>query len=338
MLGLPVHDHSRLLELESMLGSHLALRKLGREQRDATIGRHRIDAMLGRGAFGLVARAHDPNVGRQVAIKCVPSSDPKRTFEQVASEAWALGQIGSPQVARVHDCEIMSLQAGDHSQRCVAIVMEYIDGVNLRRWNVRRHRREDVLEVLCNAARGLEAAHAANVVHRDFKPENVVVPSTHDARVVDFGLAYRLAGAPTSTTSLRPSGAVYGTRQYMAPEARRGVASTASDQFSFAVTAWELLAGCLPFEDGAESAAELRGAERLPWRLARVLRRALEPKPEQRFDDLAELREELEHFKRSPWQRSAPLVAGVAAVGAMAASFLVGARVGNRKKKNGDKA
>ncbi|MFV8752327.1 serine/threonine-protein kinase [Nannocystaceae bacterium ST9] len=277
-------------------------------------------------------RAYDPNLQRHVAIKCLPSDRPPvGALDELASEARALAALDVPQVAKVFDCSHAELSVGDRPVRCVLIVMEYVQGVSLRRWMRTGRTRTEQIEVLVAAAKGLEAAHSANIVHRDFKPENVVVPESLAARVVDFGLAYRMALGRITGSALQRSDGIPGTPEYMAPEVRAGRVTDRSDQFSFAVAAWEVLTGKRP-QVGA-----LTGAEQLPRSLAEQLARALSERPENRFDSLAVLRAALERCDESFLRQHAPWVAGVAALGATAVAFALGHRAGRRSSKRGPK-
>lgn len=316
----------KLAQLEAAIGARLSEVRLGRNEPPVLANRFVVDRLLGRGASGLVLRASDKVLQRHVAIKCVPSARPALLLEELAGEARALAALDAPQVAKVHDCQIATLQIGALQVPSVLIVMEYIDGTSLRRWLQGRSRAE-VIPVLVAAAHGLQAAHAVHIVHRDFKPENVVVPTTGVARIVDFGLAYRLALPAADSTGMRVWKASSGTPAYAAPEILQGEVTARSDQYSFAVTAWETLTGSLPAASGGRDAR----VDDLPRRLQQALRRALDPIPSARFESLEPLREELERCSESLFHRYRPLLATAAAVGATAAAFVLGRRAGRTK-------
>ncbi len=312
-----------LSELESAIGSALVMVQLRGASPPLIEDRFRIERLLGRGSFGLVVGAHDLLLDRKVAIKCLPSQGSERLFDEVAPEVRALAALDVPQVAKIYDCKQSRLHLGPRPIPCVLIVMEWVEGVSLRRWSLGLHTRSEQIEVLVAAAKGLEAAHAASIIHRDFKPENVVVPASRVARVVDFGLAFHAGLGPSSERGLRRQVHVAGTPEYMAPEVQQGRVSVQSDQFSFAVAAWEVLTGKLPFFD-AQRVPDPKAAEQLPSPLAETLTRALELQPERRFESLAQLRSVLEHCEESLWQKHRTLVTGAVAVGASLAAFALG--------------
>ena len=150
------------------------------------VGRYVIHAKLAQGGMGVVYRAHDPELGRDVALKLVrvrAGADPLAIArERLLREAQALAQIAHPNVIAVHD-------VGAHD-RDVFIAMELVEGTSLRAWSAAHSRPwRELLTALIAAARGLAAAHAAGVVHRDVKPDNVIVGADDRVRVLDFGLA-----------------------------------------------------------------------------------------------------------------------------------------------------
>jgi eukaryotic-like serine/threonine-protein kinase len=185
-------------------------------------------------------------------------------------EAKTLARLSHPNVVAVHDVGTIG---GD-----VFVAMEYVAGVTLRQWLRTSHAPEEVVGVLSDAARGLAAAHRLAIVHRDFKPENVMVDDAGRARVLDFGLArsdgavFDGSRAPTGSGNGRitRSGAVAGTPHYMAPEQARA-ATAASDQFSFCVVLHEALYGERPVAD-ARPAARRGIASRLRQALTIGLR------------------------------------------------------------------
>jgi serine/threonine protein kinase len=304
-------DFSDIGRFEAILGGALSLRRVRPELPAPIVGdRYEVRAILGTGGFGTVLKAWDPKLERDVAIKCVPTDDPVRGQAAISAEARALARVEAPEVVDVYDWDATHVRAGRRELPCVAIVMACVAGQNLRDWMRRQRSKDKRLAVLLSAAKGLEAAHAVGVVHRDFKPENVMVTTDDQARVVDFGLAYRASHA-SSSKQLAPRGLVgIGTPEYMAPEALRGEVTHASDQFSYAVTAWELLTGRRPFEF----------IERLDRHLDKTLRRALSASADARFPTLTALRREIEEpGARGP--RLAVLAAGTA-LGVTAAALI----------------
>ena len=189
------------------------------------LGRLVILERLGSGAMGAVYAAYDPRLDRRVAVKVLHAGDNARAL----TEARTLAKLEHPNVVRIHD-------AGEEDG-AVHIVMELATGTPLRAWITKERTWKGVVRVLRDAAAGLAAAHRAGVVHRDVKPDNIVV-SDDRARIVDFGVAVTDAAEDAA-----------GTPRYMAPEVLGGEPATAaSDQFSFGVTLFEALYGERPHE------------------------------------------------------------------------------------------
>jgi hypothetical protein len=218
-------------------------------QAGARIGRYEILGLLGRGGMGVVYEARDPALDRGVALKVLrPDAGLAGGSERLLREARALARLAHPHVVTVYD---VGEDVADDGGRRVFVAMELVRGATLRGWQLRAPRSwEGIVETFLQAGRGLAAAHAAGVLHRDFKPENVLVGDDGRVRVSDFGLA-RVVSAETSPWSER---AILGTYAYMAPEQRRGerrgeTVGPAADQFSFCVALYEALWGTRPFGD-----------------------------------------------------------------------------------------
>ncbi len=305
------------------------------------IGRYLVLSVLGHGGMGVVYAAFDPVLDRKIAVKLL-----KQVFEDDATEgrarmhreAQALARLTHPNVITVHD-------VSEHSG-AMYIAMELVTGGTLRDWQRGKSWRE-IVEKYTLAARGLAAAHTAGLIHRDFKPENVLVGDDGRVRVTDFGLA-RLAHdapevrtthqSPTSlSTSLTAAGAVMGTPSYMAPEQiDGGTVDARSDQFSWCIALWEALYGEQPFPGtnlALRSAAMKAESPKVPAQstvprgLGRLLVRGLDAEPGKRWPSLDALLDELERIA-SP-QRTY-LGAGVAlAVAALAIVFVVGRNAGS---------
>jgi tetratricopeptide (TPR) repeat protein len=204
-------------------------------RRGAVLGRYTILTFIGRGGMGEVYAAYDPELDRRVAIKLLrpergDGAAPGQS--RLLREAQAMARVAHRNVVAVHD-------VGTVGER-VFVAMELVDGVTLQRWLATGPRTpREILAVFVEAARGLGAAHAAGLVHRDFKPGNVMVAKDGGARVTDFGLA----GSPFTT-----AGELVGTPAYMAPEQLRGESTDArSDQFGFCVALYDALYGERPF-------------------------------------------------------------------------------------------
>ena len=234
-----------------------------------SLGRYRIDDVIGMGGMGIVYRAWDPSLSREVAIKVVKSDDAELRA-RLAREAQSLARLNHRNV-----CQIYDVGTDDNE---LWIAMELVRGTTLRAWIAAKpERRDEVLEVLAGAGHGLAAAHAAGLVHRDVKPENILVDRDGRAVVSDFGLARDLADRATRTSVLA------GTPAYMAPEQLDGAPADArSDQYAFAVTAHEALTGTRPRPRNQASAS-------LPSRLRAALDRALSDDPGARFATVEQL-------------------------------------------------
>lgn len=245
--------------------------------------RYRILDVLGVGGMGAVYTAEDRLLGRRVALKLLhlAASDQEAALQaQALVEARLLARLSHPHVTAVYD-------AGRLRSGVVFLAMELVDGETLRRWQERGPGRDAILAAYHQAALGLCAAHAAGVVHGDFKPDNVLIDREGRVRVTDFGLA-RAAEAEGA-----PQG---GTPAYLAPEIEAGAPGDArSDQFSFCVALHEALFGAHPY--GADPGARARALRRgppprpaaAPRRLWDLLRRGLHRDPAARHRDLRSL-------------------------------------------------
>ncbi|HWB82074.1 MAG TPA: serine/threonine-protein kinase, partial [Nannocystaceae bacterium] len=268
---------------ETLLASDFASARPA-ERRDivpgSRVGRYVVVERVGSGTMGTVYAAHDPELDREVAIKLLHegASDPRQRAAQLR-EGKALARLSDPHVVAVFD-------VGLHEQR-VFVAMEYVRGATLRAWCEQRTVAE-IVAIYVDAARGLAAAHAAGIVHGDFKPDNVIVGADGRARVSDFGLARghdldvtdpddAARGEPSDTLG---SGWL-GTPAYAAAERFAGLpASFASDQFAFCVSLWEALVHERPFSGSslpALAAAVLAGPPAWPRNVwaPRVVRDAI---------------------------------------------------------------
>lgn len=260
------------VSVSELLGEDLAIM---RDLLDAQLGPYRLHNVIGGGGLGLVFEARDTRLDRRVAIKAL-----RRTAAEpgaIRREAQALASISHPAVVEVFDV----LARGEREY----LVMEHVEGQTLRRWRDGRSAAE-VLEAYRTVSRGLAAVHEAGLVHCDVKPDNVLVADDGRVLVADFGLALL---ADRSGHAGKPHG---GTLRYMPPEQRKGDAvSFASDQYAYATSVWEALAGQLPPHGGERLAPEVRSA----------LKRALQPRPEQRWSSLSALHEAMQRKARRRW-------------------------------------
>ena len=277
------------------------------------IGRFIVIDQLGAGAGGVVVSAYDPDLDRKVALKVlrpeqVFSGSVGRARERLLREAKAVARITHPNIVTVH--EVGSV--GDQ----VFVAMEYVDGGTLRdTLGLRRRQWRQAIDLLLPAARGLAAAHAAGMVHRDFKPANVLVSRESRVVVTDFGLVSTHQeqdddvpdGEPAPQLrdpSLTDTGTTLGTPAYMAPEQHRGADVDArSDQFAFCVTLFEAVYGQRPFTGNTlldlmkakESGDFIRtSGNDVPSWLRNLVLRGMSSAPERRFSSMADLIGEIE--------------------------------------------
>jgi serine/threonine protein kinase len=306
------------------------------------LGKYRLERVLGAGGMGIVWAATDPDLERAVAIKLLrvaEGSDTQRT--RLLREARAMARLKHPNVLTVY--EVGTAAGTDY------IAMELVEGGSLAEWLRTTRSQSEILGALVAAGRGLAAAHEAGIIHRDFKPENVLRDARGHVFVTDFGLAFGQveeagpelvpltgvavgSGRPVDSvldSPLTQTGVLIGTPAYMAPEQYEGKVSAKSDQFSFCVTAWEALTGQRPFT--GKSLAELRaaagqgaGTSSLPPRLHQVIARGLSRDPDARWPDMPALLRALEAPapRRRMWIPAA--IAAVVAAGGIATFALRG--------------
>jgi serine/threonine protein kinase len=225
-----MNGRAQVVQLEDAIGCQLMLAQLGSGDAPMVADRYEVLALHGRGASGLVCRARDLRLHRQVALKLYPLLDDVRLARETLREAQALARLEHANVVRVHDHDQGAVVAGEARLQCLFVSMEFIEGRNLRAWLVESRRsQKEILRVLIAAGDGLCAAHRAGLIHRDFKPENVMIDVHDQVRVVDFGLACRpetqtistaagMGAAPDVLSSrLTRPGVTPGTPEYMAP-------------------------------------------------------------------------------------------------------------------------
>ncbi len=320
--GGPPTDDRLLAMVESQLFSST-------RSQPATLDRYEIKDRLGAGGMGVVYRAHDPELSRDVAIKLLHqrTSRTSSARTRLRQEARALADVSHPNVVQVYDV------GTEPESNAIYISMELVLGVDLRQWLEAEPRPwRPVLEMFLAAGRGLAAAHDRGLVHRDFKPSNVLVGRDGRPRVVDFGLAcvaddsHTKRSARSTTTSglsgaaLTETGVALGTPAYMAPEQHQGRGADArSDQYAFCMSLYEGLYGVRPFK--AHTVQDLLVAKTqhrissvwgrgVPRSVLAVLRRGLQPDRQHRFVTMAELLAKLEAVAHGG--RSRRLVAGLA--------------------------
>ncbi|MFO7561763.1 MAG: serine/threonine-protein kinase [Enhygromyxa sp.] len=309
------------------------------------IGRYPILRKLGEGGMGVVYAAYDDLLDRKLAIKLLrPRSREGQQRVRLLREAQGLARLSHQNVVQIYEI-------GEHGE-AVYMAMEFVAGRTLRAWLEQQPRsRAQILEVFAAAGRGLAAAHAARLIHRDFKPDNVMVADDGGVKVMDFGLV-RAEGAseaepeepthgdaPPALTQLEvtsgsqsslgvdltKTGSIMGTPAYMAPEQHFGRPTDArTDQFSFCVALWEALHGVRPFPGESIAAlafnvtqgklAEPPREADVPGWLRKVIERGLAREPADRWPSMEAL---LDALGRDPARRRRTLLS-VVAVGTLA--------------------
>ncbi len=304
------------LHIDSCAACRIALSEAGRRapadaggpslpEPGEIVGRYEIGARLGEGAMGVVFAARDHELARDVAVKILRpqlgASEDELVRQRMLREGRALARIDHPNVVRV-------LDVGEW-RASLFVVMERLSGVTLRVWLATDPPARAIREVLVQCARGLAAAHAVEVVHRDFKPDNAIVNGDGWVRVADFGLALTDGAAGTREADIDDDAAsprltrthgTLGTPAYMAPEQRRGATVDArSDQYAWCLVATE----ALPLA-------------RWPRRARRALQRGLADEPSARWASLDELLVAAAPTHRRRWlvAAAAVLALGVAVI------------------------
>jgi len=307
------------------------------------LGRFSVLGTLGRGGMGTVLEAYDDTLARTVALKLLHGRVVEARQERLLREAQAMAQLSHPNVVQVYEVGMVEDQ--------MFIAMELVEGQNMRQWQEQPRPWRAVIDAYVQAGRGLQAAHAEGLVHRDFKPENCIMGVNGRVCVLDFGLArgLRTLDEPTLPGSvsasldevslmqrLTQSGKVLGTLCYLPLQQLMGRPSDEkSDQYSFCVSLYEALHGVLPFTDrSVEALIDAQRAQRfqpvprgraVPRRLQRILRRGLARNPVDRWSSMRELLEALERL-RAPrrWPAAAAGATLLLGFGAGAFAFSTG--------------
>jgi formylglycine-generating enzyme required for sulfatase activity len=320
--------------------------------RGSLIRRYVVLQQVGSGGMGVVYAAYDPDLDRKIALKLLrptdaqPASDHHK--QRLLREAQAIAKLSHPNVVAVHD-------VGEFEGQ-VFLAMEFLGGGTLRSWLAARPRPwREIVAMFVQVGRALAAAHEASLVHRDFKPDNVILDKEGRPRVVDFGLA-QVGAQPPEREPVEPvhptgqvdarltrTGALVGTPAYMAPEQfMGGVIDARTDQFSFSVALFEALYGERPFEgEGLVAlAASVVGGKRKTitgkarvapaWVRALVLR-GLASEPDARWPSMKALADKLAD---DPAVRRVRRLWIGAAVGAVLLTAAAGAAVAQKRRRD----
>ena len=318
-------DAALCAEVESLLRAHEQAGSFAEQpavdemagsplQRGDRLGPYDIVELLGAGGMGEVYRAHDTKLGRDVAIKVLPvlitNADRLTRF---AREGGMLASLNHPHLLTVHD-------VGDVNGRPY-LVTEFVDGGTLKTWALAEKRTwRQTVELLVGVADGLAAAHAAGIVHRDVKPDNILVAKNGYAKLADFGLAKLFEGidratADTIGAARTHPGMIVGTIAYMSPEQAAGKPADArSDIFSFGVVLYEVLAGRQPFAGASDLEVLQRVqhkpaeplSEEIPPALRMVVEKALEKDPAERYQSMRDMVVDLRRLARLTAETRAP--------------------------------
>jgi tRNA A-37 threonylcarbamoyl transferase component Bud32 len=283
-------------------------------RRGLQVGRYTLLYPLGEGGMGSVYAAFDPKLDRRVALKFLRTdllgTGQQAHRQRLVREARALARLSHPNVVSIYDVA--------ETDGSVFLAMELIDGTNARVWRELGNRSQaQILKIYRESLKALLAAHEQGIIHRDFKPDNVMVGADGIARVTDFGLARAamldvdvlLADADAKGVNwetLTQTGLVLGTPRYMAPEQFRGLANELTDQFSFCLSMYEALYGHYPL--GTRTPRELDankpiseqilkplGRSRISESLRKIILKGMSPDPNQRWQNTAEMEYELAH-------------------------------------------
>jgi serine/threonine-protein kinase len=304
-------DYVKMLESAPNLGGTGSEREFSSSIKEwgpgEQLNQYRIIAKAGEGGMGVVYKAEDDSLQRNVALKlCHPSYSSVETVrKRLQREAVAAASLDHPSITAIHEMF-------EHSGQ-LTLVLEWIDGITLKdlvmdqgRINWRK-----LIPWLIEACEGLQSAHEKGIIHRDIKSSNLMITETGHTKITDFGLAKRLETESVPMTELTGEGDILGTIAYMSPEQAKGeTVDHRSDLFSLGVVMFECLTGKLPFQrDNAAAILHAVTNEPVPYlglyqvsnaeRLDGVLKTLLEKSPEDRYPSADDARKDLGDLLRN---------------------------------------
>lgn len=280
--------------------AELESRLFGTIQSSPRLGRYSLQHRLGQGGMGTVYAAIDPDTGQSVALKVVPT-DQAQGVDRLRREAKAMANLEHPNIVAVR--EVGTCDDG------LYLAMDLVEGQTLAAWVAAGRAWPQIVTVGLQVADALGAAHTLGIVHRDVKPENILVDPQGQARLLDFGLAKPLPGTEAEalsqfTESLTNTGVVVGTMGYIAPEQLLGMpVGPSCDQFSLCATLFEMLFGVRPFEGKTSDAVAMaivvgeisavpNGVE-VPAPVTAAIRQGMAATPAERFASMKDFAERL---------------------------------------------
>lgn len=252
-----------------------------------------IDSLIGSGGMGAVYKARQLRLNRDVAIKVLPAelAEDAGFVQRFEREAQTLAGLNHPGIVAIHD-------SGQTTAGHLYFVMEFVNGTNLQQL-IQNAALSPVqaLEITIQVCEALHYAHGAGVIHRDIKPANVLVTAEGRAKLADFGLARPLGVVPEGT--LTSPSRVVGSPHYMAPEQWQGKADCRSDIYALGITLYEMLTCMRPTLNYEPPSKKVP----VDARLDQVVDKALQPKPEERYQAVSDMRQDVDYIRQSPRPR-----------------------------------
>ena len=252
-----------------------------------------IESLIGCGGMGAVYKARQLRLNRDVAIKVLPAelAEDAGFVQRFEREAQTLAGLNHPGIVAIYD-------SGQTTAGHLYFVMELVNGTNLQQLiQTAALSPVQALEITIQVCEALHYAHGAGVIHRDIKPANVLVTAEGRAKLADFGLARPLGVVPEGT--LTSPSRVVGSPHYMAPEQWQGKADCRSDIYALGITLYEMLTCMRPTLNYEPPSKKVP----VDARLDQVVDKALQPKPEERYQAVSDMRQDVDHIRQSPRQR-----------------------------------